>query len=112
MAPPRQAVAAAAAGYVALAAHDVAGPVIHDVRADLHDPADEFVPDGHRHRNRFPRPLVPLIDVDIGAADPGPQHLNQHVVNADPRHLDVFEPESRLAPALHQRFHTHTIAGG
>ena len=46
---------------------------------------DELVADRHRHGDGLLRPLVPLVDVDVGAADAGAQHLDQHVVDADRR---------------------------
>ena len=83
--PAGQAVAAAAADHVPLAADDLADVEVLDVRADLDDLADELVADHHRHRDRLLRPGVPGLDVHVGAADPGAQHLDQHVVDADPR---------------------------
>ena len=41
------------------------------VGADLDDLADELVPDHHRHRDRLLRPGVPVVDVQVGAADAG-----------------------------------------
>ena len=71
MAAPGHAVAAAPADDVALAADEVADLEVADVRADLDDLADELVPDHQRHRNRPLRPRVPVVDVQVGAADPG-----------------------------------------
>ena len=71
MAAAGQAVAAASADDVAFAADDVAGLKIGDVGADLDDFADEFVADDHRHGDGLLRPLVPLVDVQVGAADAG-----------------------------------------
>ncbi|SPF34488.1 hypothetical protein SBA4_150005 [Candidatus Sulfopaludibacter sp. SbA4] len=107
VAASRQAVAAAPAHHVPLAADDFAGEEIRHVRTDLHDLADEFVADRHGHRDRLLRPIVPLVNVHIGAADPRPQHLNQHVVDPHRGHVHVFEPQAGLAPALHQRLHIH-----
>ncbi len=53
MPPAGEAVAAAAADDVALAADDVAGVKVVDVRADLDDLADELVADDHRHGDRL-----------------------------------------------------------
>ena len=94
--PAGQAVAAAAADDVPLAADDLAGVEVVDVRADLDDPADELVADDHRHGDRLLRPGVPVVDVHVGAADAGAQHLDQHVVDADRRHRHLLEPEARL----------------
>jgi hypothetical protein len=33
------------------------------------DLADEFVADGHRHRNCLLRPIIPVVNVNISAAD-------------------------------------------
>ena len=73
MPPAGQAVAAAAADDVPLAADDVAGREVVDVGADLDDLADELVADHHRHRDRLLRPGVPVVDVHVGAADAGAQ---------------------------------------
>ena len=70
--PAGHAVAAAAADDVPLAADEVARLEVGDVRADLDDLADELVADDERHRDRLLRPGVPLVDVEVGAADPGP----------------------------------------
>ena len=105
MAAAGEAVAAAAADHVAFAADDVAGEEVGHIGPDLDDPADELVADRHGDGDGFLRPLVPLVDVDVGAADPGPQHLDQDVVDADRGRLDVFQPQAGLAPALHQCFH-------
>ncbi len=43
----------------------------------------EFVADHHRHRNGLLRPLVPVPDMNIGAADRRLLHLDQHVVRPD-----------------------------
>ena len=68
--PAGHAVAAAAADDVALAARRSSpGVIVVDVLADLDDLADEFVADHHRHGNRLLRPLVPFVDVQVGAAD-------------------------------------------
>ena len=42
---------------------------IRHLRADVGDLADIFVAGDHRHRHRLLRPLVPIVDVDVGAAD-------------------------------------------
>ena len=95
---PGHAVAAAAAHEVPLAADDVAGREVVHVRADRDDLADELVADDHRHRDRALRPGVPVVDVQIGAADAGAQHADQHVVDADLGLGRVDEPDARAAP--------------
>ena len=48
----------------------------------------------HRHRPR--RPVVPVPDMDVGAADPGLLHLDQHILRPDLRH----RPSSHHKPDL------------
>ena len=79
------AVAAAAADHMPFAADDVARPEVGDVRADLDDLADKFVTHDHGHGDRAPGPGVPVVDVNVGAADAGLFHAHQDVVDSDRR---------------------------
>ena len=108
--PPGHAVAAAAADDVPLAADDVARVEVAHVRADLDDLADELVPDHERHRDRLLRPGVPRVDVEVGAADPGLPHPDQHVVDPDLRLRDILEPEPRLGPRFDERSHQSSFS--
>ena len=85
MPPARHAVAAAPADEVALAADQRPHLEIAHVRADLDDLADELMADHESDRHCPRRPCVPGVDVHIGAADPRPQHPDQHVVDPDLR---------------------------
>src|SRR5690606_15927449 len=78
-----EAVAALAAHQVPLAADPVADRDVGDVPAGLDDLADELVPEDQRGGDRLPRPAVPRPDVQVGAADPGAQHLDEHVAGSD-----------------------------
>jgi hypothetical protein len=71
------AVAAVAADDVAFGADPLAEFVAGDAGADLHDAADEFVPDHEARLDRALTPLVPLVDVQVGAADGGLFQLDQ-----------------------------------
>ena len=75
---------------------------IDDVRADLHNLADEFMADGHGDRNGLAGPLVPIVDMNIGSANSGAVDADQNVVNANGRLGDVLDPtvRSRLLPSL------------
>ena len=110
MAPAGEAVAAAAADYVAFPADHVAREEIDDIGAHRFNPADELVADRHGHGNGLLRPLVPLVDVDIGAADAGLQYANQDVVDADLGRGNVFQPQAWLALTFDQSLHHSTIA--
>ena len=109
VAAPGEAVAAPAADHVPFSADQVAREEVHHVGPGLDNPADKLMPNGHGHWDGGLRPLVPLVDVHVGAADTRAQHLDQHVVDADLGNVHFAEPEARLAPALHQRLHTFTI---
>ena len=62
-------------------------------------------PDGHRHLDRALRPLVPVVDVHVGAADGGLLHADQHIVRADRGLGDVRHPDARFCLGLDQCFH-------
>jgi len=71
MAAAGEAVTAMATDDVPFAADDLTGEKVFDVRAHLHDLADEFMAHHHRNGNSFSGPFVPFINVDIGPADAG-----------------------------------------
>ena len=83
VAAPGHAIAAAAAHHVPFARDQLARVKIDDVGADFHDLADEFMADRHRDRDGLASPLVPIVDVNIRAANSGAVDPNQNVVNAD-----------------------------
>ena len=105
VAPAGQAVAAASADHVAFAADDIAGEKIGDVGADLDDLAHEFMADRQRDGDGLLRPIVPLVNVHVGAADARAMHADQDIVDADAGFPDFFQPEAGLALAFDQRFH-------
>ena len=73
------AVAAAAAHDVALGADQIAHGHLGDLRAELDDLADELVADHHRHRHVLGGPLIPRVDVQVGAADSGAEHPDEYL---------------------------------
>ena len=95
--PARHAVAAPPAHDVPLARDQIARVEVGDVRPDLDDLADELVTDHERGRHGARRPLVPVGDVEVGAADARAVHPDQHVVDADRGlgHLGEREPGRR-----------------
>ena len=105
MPPPGQAVAAAAADHVAFAAHQIARAEIADVGAHCHDLAHKFMADRHRHGDGALRPLVPVVDMNIGAADARALYTDQNIVDADFRFANLFEPQARLPLALYECLH-------
>ena len=51
------------------------------------------------------RPLVPVEDVHVGAADAGLVHFHQHVVGADLGDRLILEPQARLRLFLDEGAH-------
>src|SRR5262245_23409692 len=100
-----EAVPAAAADDVAFAAHDVTREEVRNVRADLDDFTCEFVPDDHGYGNGLLRPVVPFVDMQIGAADARTIDSNQHIVQANFGHWHIFEPQTGFRFAFDERFH-------
>jgi hypothetical protein len=52
--------------------------------------ADELVPDNHRHRNGALSPSVPLIDMEISAANAGAVDPDEDIIDAATRFGDVL----------------------
>jgi hypothetical protein len=79
---------------MAFARHDHSGREVVNILPDLDDLADEFVAYHHRHRDRLLGPFVPFVDVEIGAADRRPLHLDLDVVDAGLGLRNVLQPEA------------------
>ncbi len=105
MTPARQAIPATAASHVPFPAHDVPGIKICDVRAHLHNFAHKLVPDHHRDIYGFLRPVVPLINVQIRAADSRAMHTNEHVIDPNFWRFHVLEPKPGFFFAFYECFH-------
>jgi len=108
-------VAAAGAAVAAVAAGDVAfaGDALADLealhfRAHAGDDADVLVADVHRHRDGLLRPLIPVPDMDVGAADRGLGDLDQQVVRADLGHRHVGHLQTRRRLQFGKCFHLST----
>ncbi len=66
--------------------------------------------DRHGHRNGLLRPLIPLVDVHVGAADRRLGDLDQHVVRADRRLRDIHHPDAGSRFFLDERFHRLSLS--
>ena len=64
------------------ARHALADLVAGDAGAEVDDAADELVADHQARLDRALAPLVPQVDVQVGAADRGLFQLDQHFVRA------------------------------
>ena len=56
---------------------------IEDVRTDFDNFTHKFMPDGHGNFYGLLGPTIPIKNMNIGAANSGAQHTNQHIVDAD-----------------------------
>ena len=88
-----------------LGGHAVAGVHVAHERAHLHHVARELVADGERRLAAPLRPVVPLVDVDVGAADAGAAHADQHLIVTDGRLRHLLQHEARRRPLLHECSH-------
>src|SRR5579862_2769429 len=102
MTPSREAVPAASANHVAFAADNISRMQIHDIRAHLRDFADELVADDCRYRNRGLRPLVPIVDVQVGPANAREQDADFYVVDARHGLRNVLKPQAARAVTFDQ----------
>jgi hypothetical protein len=105
MAATGQAIATMTADNVTFAANQVAGKEVRYIRTDFDNGADEFVPDNHRYRDGFLGPRVPIVDVQVGAADSRAIDLDQHIVDADCGPGNILKPQARFWLTFDQRFH-------
>jgi hypothetical protein len=99
------AVAATTAHDVAFSRDDIPWGEISDIRTDFDDSSDKFVPDDHRHGDRFLGPGVPVVDMQVGAADPGLFDFDQAIADSELRKGDVLEFESQAAVVFDESFH-------
>ena len=93
MTPACQAIAAAFADDVAFARHDIADPESGNIGAHPDDFAGEFMADGHRHGDGLLRPVVPVVDMHVRAANGRLFYFNEDVVIADFRLGDIVQPQ-------------------
>ena len=97
----RATIATVSTGNVAFTGNPVTNRNTGNLAADFIDLAHEFVTDRHRHRNRMLGPLVPVIYVQVGAADGCLADADQDIVVADLRFGDIFQPDAGFRASLH-----------
>src|ERR1035438_6332928 len=81
MPTPRQAISATPTYDVSFPADHLADVKVLDVGPDLDNGPDKLMPDDERHRNRLLRPGIPLVNMQVGPANAGAQHLDEHVID-------------------------------
>ena len=65
----------------------------------------------HDQRNRdcFSRPIVPIVNMQIGSADAGAIHSDQNIIKSNNRLGNIFEPEAGLRLSFNERFQFRLI---
>ena len=107
--PPGEAIAAAPANDMPFPADQISGMKVRDVRSDLDNFAGKFVADDERHANCGLRPVIPIVDMQVGAANAGGQHANLDVVDAGFGLGNIFEPQSAFGAAFDEGFHSNVL---
>src|SRR5262249_54937115 len=88
----------------AMAAHDMTftrnkitrRETLHSI-PDALDNADVFVPDYHRYRDSLLRPRIPVVNVDVSAANRSLLDADEHIIVAHFRYRHFLEPKARLS---------------
>src|SRR5438105_363157 len=76
-----------------------------DEPSDLNDVARKFMSDHEWRLATAPRPRVPVVDVNIGAADSSAPHSYEHLILSDPRLRNILQFEAGCRGFLDERFH-------
>ena len=105
MSSPGEAVSTAAAHEVPFSGDEIADSEVVDITANVSDPADELVTHRHGDRNRLLSPFIPVVDMNVRAADGGLVNLDKDVVDSHFRDRDLFQPEAGLPFGFDQSFH-------
>src|SRR5205823_13593137 len=101
----REAIATMSTGDVPLAYHEIALRESFHMIAYIVDNADELMADRHGNRDRFLRPRIPVVDMNVSPTDRRFQNANEHLVAVDFRNRNFFEPQPRLGFGLHDGLH-------
>ena len=105
MAPPGEAVAAPVADDVAFCADQLPDLETRDVGADGDDLPTELMPDGHGSGNGGSSPIVPVEDVQIGAADASGEDPDQDVIGPGVGNGDLIEAKPDFVGVFDQGSH-------
>ena len=109
LATTSQAVAASTTDQMAFTTDQITDFEIIDVATEFNHMANEFVTDNQRHRNGALGPGIPIINMQISAADTGAIDANEHVVNANFGHWYVDQSESRCGGCFGDGFHAVSL---
>ncbi len=99
------AVSASSAYHVTFAADDLSHSEIRDAGADLDQFANELVADHQGDRDGLAGPVVPIVDVEVGAANARLPYLDQYVVVSKNGFGHFFHPKSCGVFTFYQSLH-------
>ena len=102
------AVAASPADDMAFAGNPVADLDAPHVGGDGIDETDELVANSDARRDVGCGPVVPGLDVEVGATDGGPADLDPHFARPGFRHRQVTQFEPGSGTGLHEGLHDTT----
>ena len=105
MPAPRHAIAATSADDVAFAGNQLSWMEVVDIGADRDDLPYKLMADHQGNRDCPLRPRVPVVDVNVCAADSGPENAHEDVVDADRRFGDVLQPQPLFGAGFDEGFH-------
>jgi hypothetical protein len=105
MTAPGATIPAHAAGDMSFGGDPVSGSEALDFNATFDDLTTKFVADREWHGNRFTRPVIPLIDMNVGAAYCSSPDPDQYIVVSDRRLVDILEPDAAFGLRFDQRSH-------
>ncbi len=103
--PSGKAIAATSAYHMPFSTDEIAGMKIRNIRSDFDNLSAKFMPDDQRHMNGGSRPVVPVVDVQVGAAYSRREDANLDVVDSGLRLGNIFEPQTLRVAALNEGFH-------
>jgi hypothetical protein len=92
-------------GDVPFGNDEIAASKTFDVIAHAIDNAHKLVANDYGYWNRFLRPGVPIVDVQVRATDRRLQHPDQHVVTVDFWNRNFLEPKAGLCFCFYNSLH-------
>src|SRR5690554_5774418 len=101
----RAAVAAHAADHMPFGRYSLSGLVAAHTGAELDDMADKLVAQDQRWADGALSPFIPLVNVQIGAADRGLVETDQNFIRARRRNCDFAQLKAGSSRWLDQRTH-------
>ena len=94
-----------------LAGDELSDLQIIDLRTEFNNLTAELVAEDQRGVHRLGGPPIPFIDVNVGATDSRPHHLDDDVIRASNRVGDLYQLQTRLRAGLDQGLHRASLSG-